>query len=75
MTQSDQTIQNMFETLQNIFPDQIPASCDLFEDVPAAALEAEFSGEADPGDLPEIVRQSLTWSQDTTSASRFKLAV
>lgn len=75
MAQSDQTIQNMFETLQGIFPDRIHGSCGLFEDVPAAALEAEFSGEANPGDLPKIVRQSLTWSQDTTWAARFKLAV
>lgn len=51
MTQSDMTIQNMFDTLR--------AEYGAFQDdAPAAALDAEFAQEASVGHLPKIVQEA-----------------
>jgi hypothetical protein len=51
MTQSDMTIQNMFDMLQ--------AEYGAFQDdAPAVALDMEFAHEASISDLPKIVQEA-----------------
>ncbi|NQU69583.1 MAG: hypothetical protein HQ514_03485 [Rhodospirillales bacterium] len=52
MTHSDQTIQNMFDTLQATYGA-------FHEDAPATALKAELVNETPFGDLPKIVQEAV----------------
>ncbi len=65
MTDSDQTIQNIFDTLQDsfgAFQEDAPHPGGLFEDAPAALLEMEFADEAQFDDLPASVQEAMAQS-------------
>lgn len=71
MTHSDQTLQDMFDALQDtygVFQQDGRRSCGHFDDVPATVLEAEFSDDTRLGDLPETVQAATALSMSALAA-------
>jgi hypothetical protein len=71
MTHSDQTLQDMFDALQDTYGDfeqDGRRSSGRFEDVPVTVLAAEFADDTGFGDLPEMVQQATALSMSALAA-------
>ena len=63
MTQSDLTIPNVIKNLEKEF-----GPFRIFQDVPAAVLDAELAGEAGLDTLPQIARKATNKFTDALAA-------
>jgi hypothetical protein len=68
MTQSGQTIQDIFDSLQDTYGVFQTVSRDLFDDVPLTVLATEFSNDTNFDDLPEFVQEATAQASITLAA-------